>query len=554
MLKFAKKMLYRINGSVLIISVIVAIISSVIAIRQYTEKNPDSPEPAQSDEILILVSPFSGTAGVELLLKRNADNLLKEAHLNNVRVGLLPDNESVKTHEGAVKTGEGYHATLIIWGYKVDDREIYPQITVVDHDRVCAAERFEDTFNRQFDEIVSSQKFADLQQYINGEMNSQYNYLSLVMIGIVASCQQNYVEAIRLYDEAFRVTVESDPRQDLLYFYRADAYYKSGKLPEALRDYDQLIKLYTLSPDKKEKSLLDFYINKGTILYTLTNYPDAIQAFEYILNYPVKTNLPESELSELKLRQETALFYRGLSYFALKRYSRAMTDYNKLIVSNRNFLPAYLARGDASSLSGNYDTAIENYNYVIQSNTPNIYLIAQAYNNRANTMIAINQYDDALNDANQSIDRLLSIAEHKCGISVPISEAECSALPYTIAEAYDTHGMANLGKGLFEEAIRDFQEALIHNPNLAHTHRNLGDTLFQLATVQNTGLSEALSHLNQAVVLDYNDPETFYLRARVYEALHEPLAAVQDYHRYLEIATAKSKYFDEVTERLKTLQ
>jgi tetratricopeptide (TPR) repeat protein len=89
---------------------------------------------------------------------------------------------------------------------------------------------------------------------------------------------------------------------------------------------------------------------------------------------------------------------RGFIYSQKGQYDKAISDYNKALEINPNYVEAYNNRANIYYKQGQYDKAISDYNKAIEINTSFSY----AYNNRGNVYSMIGQYDKACPDYKQA--------------------------------------------------------------------------------------------------------------------------------------------------------
>ena len=138
---------------------------------------------------------------------------------------------------------------------------------------------------------------------------------------------------------------------------------------------------------------------------------------------------------------------RGNAYRDKGVYDLAITDYNKAIELNRDYVDAYYNRGNAYSNQGELDRAITDYNKVIGINPDDI----QAYNNRGNAYVGKDEIDLAFGDYSKAI-----------------------KLKPDYSFAYYNRGVIYYSKGAYNLAIEDYNKAIELSPESALAYYNRG--------------------------------------------------------------------------------
>jgi tetratricopeptide (TPR) repeat protein len=90
---------------------------------------------------------------------------------------------------------------------------------------------------------------------------------------------------------------------------------------------------------------------------------------------------------------------RGLAYFNLGQYQRAIEDYNKALSLKPDFAKAYYNRGSAYRHLGKHQRAIEDYDNALRLKPD----FADAYYNRGAAYDDFGQYQRAIEDYNEAL-------------------------------------------------------------------------------------------------------------------------------------------------------
>jgi len=261
---------------------------------------------------------------------------------------------------------------------------------------------------------------------------------------------KRYPQAIEDYDKA----LDLQPDNASIYNNRASAYFMLGRYESAIEDFGKAIKLqpdYTFAyknranlyftqnknslgcvdaqkactlgdciafemakakrlcgpeneesavdlADKNEETILDSvnqqkdtaadWINKEQALWNGRVYSDPAKALEYLNN-------------AIKLKQNNASYYnkRGLAYYHLGNYQKAIEDYSKAIRLKPDFSLAYFNRGCIYVKDpGQYNKAIEDFNKAIRLNPRYI----EAYENLANIYLSQEKRSLGCNNAQKA--------------------------------------------------------------------------------------------------------------------------------------------------------
>lgn len=138
---------------------------------------------------------------------------------------------------------------------------------------------------------------------------------------------------------------------------------------------------------------------------------------------------------------------RGIAYYNLGKYEKAINDYSMVIESNPQYAKAYNNRGRAYYSLGNYEEAIKDYSMAIEFDPR----FAETYNNRGLAYYSSGKYEEAINDYSMAIE------------SNP-----------QYVEAHNNRGVAYYGSGKAQQAIADFNRSVELNHRYSKAYQNLG--------------------------------------------------------------------------------
>ena len=195
----------------------------------------------------------------------------------------------------------------------------------------------------------------------------------------------------------------------------------------------------------------------------------------------------------------TAVDYnnRGVTYVALKQYTRALADYERALTLEPNFAAAYSNRGVTYHALQQYEQELADYNRAIALE-PNY---AIAYSNRAAVHSDLRQYARALADCD-------------CAL----------ALDPNYDKAYYNRGNIYHDLQQYMRALTDYDRALALDPNNAEAYVNRGNTYYDMHQYE-----RALADYDRAIELAPNHAVVYYDRGNAFRGLHLYVQALADF-------------------------
>ena len=209
----------------------------------------------------------------------------------------------------------------------------------------------------------------------------------------------------------------------------------------------------------------DDYYSKGSQYYRQGQYENSIAEF--------------TKAIALDPDYVSAYNDRGLSYFYLKLYDKALDDYNKAL-SITPYAHGYACRGVLYGTLGRFDDALGELNKAIALDPG----FADAYAARAYNYYVLQRYDDAVADSDKAValkprdpryvyvywDRALIYIKLGRFEDALTTAATAFAMDPEKAKSYVSRGYAYAGKKLFPEALADFDKALSLDPSTYDAH------------------------------------------------------------------------------------
>jgi tetratricopeptide (TPR) repeat protein len=241
-------------------------------------------------------------------------------------------------------------------------------------------------------------------------------------------------------------------------------------------------------------------------------------------------NLPKPDLA-------IAYFNRAEAYMADGEYDSAIADYNQLLQMNPNDPEVFYSRGEANRAKGDKDQAIADLTQAIKLD-PNY---AWAYCNRGNAYRAKGDYAQAMNDYNHAIQlnsRDAGLYYNRGNAYKNMADDDHAIADFDAAikidskyvVAYYNRGTSYRNKGDLDHAIADYSAALRLDPKISKGYYNRANAYWAKGDLDN-----ALADYTQTVQLTPKDAWPYFNRAGVYVAKGDYEHAVADYGQSLQI-------------------
>ena len=234
---------------------------------------------------------------------------------------------------------------------------------------------------------------------------------------------------------------------------------------------------------------------------------------------------------------------RGLEKHNSGNYQSAIADYNEAIRLDPNLVYAYNGRGHAKRRINDFRGAITDYNEAIRLD-PNL---AYAYNGRGNAKCELNDYRGAITDYNEAIrlDPSFAIAYNnrgsaKCGLNDyrgAITDCiEAIRLDPNDAIAYNGRGYAKNSLNDYRGAITDYNEAIRLDPSFAIAYHNRGYAKCELNDYRG-----ATTDYTEAIRLDPNEARGYVWRGVAKKKINDHSGAMADFNKALQCSPKESR-------------
>ncbi len=195
----------------------------------------------------------------------------------------------------------------------------------------------------------------------------------VILNGEVYLKEGSYRNAIRNFTEAIRM----NPKDAVVYSYRATAYDKLGEHQKAIDDCTSAI---GLNPEDAVA-----YVNRGNSRAKLKQYREAIADY--------------TKAIDVDPDYAPAFRQRGASQFILEQNQKAIEDFSKAIALKPDDAQSHYFRGATHSKLGQHQAAIEDYSKAISFYPKD----AQAYCGRGRAYSELRLEDNAIHDYTQAI-------------------------------------------------------------------------------------------------------------------------------------------------------
>ena len=281
------------------------------------------------------------------------------------------------------------------------------------------------------------------------------------------------------------------------------------------------IQAYKLTLTKEEEADQYFYFDTRTYYVIGSGSGESI---DYFMDYTVidgwlfpATFIGGGDDDGLNMRVkgydfdaeiDPALF--EMSPEAAEAYADFLAKENEPEVS---LVQRYFAKGQAHDEAGDYDLAIEAYNYALKE-SPNSITVLNA---RGLSKVEKGDHYGAIADFNRAAE---------------LSDEPSSTLQNNL-------GWAKFNLGDYKSARADYEAAIAINANNITYHENLGRTLFRLQDYE-----AATATYTQAIALDSTNYVWYYNRALAYALMENYRSAVGDYDKAEALGAEEAGFYN----------
>src|SRR2546427_507670 len=266
-------------------------------------------------------------------------------------------------------------------------------------------------------------------------------------------------------------------------FEKAQLLYCKGLLQEALKEFDNAIRLNPKNPE--------YHRRKGGVLHDLGRFSDAVKEFDEAISLDPNNSIHHSSKAGALLRMGN-------------NFSEALKEFDNAISFDRNNPIYHSIKGFAFGDMGRYPEALLEFQEAIDCKPDDpVY-----HSNKGVTLDSMERFPEALEefDAAIKIKQDNPVFHDKKGKVLlrmkhwpeALKEFEKAISSNPTNSDYHTHkGGALDGMERFPEAMREFDEAIAMKPDDADYHNSKGNVLLRMEL-----FPEALKEFDKAISLD----------------------------------------------------
>lgn len=279
--------------------------------------------------------------------------------------------------------------------------------------------------------------------------------------------------------------------------------------------------------------------------------------FNYLHGYYQQAANDFGEAVSINELDPFAHFNLGVMHALLDRYDKAIEHFNEAIQLNSDFVEAYYNLGVVSDRLSQHEKAIKNYDEAIKRRPD----FVKAYHNRGVAKENLGWIDEAIKDYDKAICPRPGPFGFCNNFSKLLHKACQRSRPELFA-SYNNRGIAKSNLGLWEKAIKDYDESIRLKPERAGTYNNRG-----VAKASNKQFNEAIEDYDEAVQINPDYAEAYYNRGNAKCQLSQWQEAIKDYNKAIrlnsciadayhrrDLAKKELGLFDEVDEGMKKAQ
>ena len=313
--------------------------------------------------------------------------------------------------------------------------------------------------------IKIGKSIEELQEALQADTNNAIAYYNL---GLGYTASRKYDEAL----DCFRKTIEREPHFSDAYFAIYCVEFAKNK-----RLYAKAFEYEELEPEMKKKidEVMSYF--EYAILYD--------PFFDWKLSTILLERRPRSDNPFTQMLIDRV--YDGFVQFRLGNYEKAVEKFDYLIEKNPEFRHAYLFRGIAQAQIQNYEEAVEDFQFLIYK--------LEEYNKEKVLPVYLNPAE----------------------------------LYYLIAFAY-------LRQGKLDEAEKTFKKVIMENMGFYMAH-------YQISNIckMRTDYEGALKEVDAAIIANPNDPVFHFSRGVCLNTMSRDWESIREYRRAISINPKFSK-------------
>lgn len=431
-----------------------------------------------NDDVVILVAEFDGPDTQNNRITETILRQLREATDGYEDVKIVAFKQAVTEESGgsdeARKIAENRKADIMIWGWYGQSDDVIP--ISANFEIMEINEHTSDDLGESASGAIQTLEIAELNSFeLQTKLSKDMSFLTLFTLGMANYADDNWIDAITLFDDALNHTNKALGNLNLnpLYFYKGNSQFYNEELELAINAFD-------LTLDTKTDLHQAFY-NKGVALAALERHNEAISAFDLALK--IKPDLHQS------------LNSKGIALRNLERYNDAISAFDLALNIKPDDHAALNNKGVVLDGLERYNEAINAYDQALKIKPDD----HEVLNNKGLALAALEQYDEAINAHNQA----LNVKPN-----------------YYLALSAKGDALAELGQ--LDDAIDAYNQALTIQPEDLDALNNQGVALYELGK-----LDEAIDAFDQALTIQPDDQLVLYNKAGAHSLKNDTNNALQ---------------------------
>ncbi len=336
------------------------------------------------------------------------------------------------------------------------------------------------------------------------QAQAQFSYAEQFFEKGLAAAQENDLQDAV---DSYTLTLQENPNFSEALFHRSQAYFKMGKMTRAMYDLDDL-----LHNNPYDVRAIEF---RGQIRYDMQNYEAALIDFQSVLGLH---RSPEGYLNV------------GLVLNEMGKTTEAISAFNNALKMNPTYGEAFCGIADTYAAQGElyYNKAFEYYSIALRHNSEDVF----ALRNRGKLHLRMGNYDNAINDFNQSLDYVLDFEAYLHLAQCFLEKNEWTKAHRAIRDAmeiendhpevYFTLGLVEMETGKYNAALESFWVAKGYDTNNPEYLRQIGLAEYHLGNPY--GAVRAFNDYTDKVG---EDAEIEMLVAKCYDSIEATNAEIQ---------------------------
>jgi tetratricopeptide (TPR) repeat protein len=189
-------------------------------------------------------------------------------------------------------------------------------------------------------------------------------------------------------------------------------------------------------------------------------------------------------------KNPVAYLTRGLTYYYLARYDKAIDDFSKAVGLEPKFGAAYMDRAICYRYLRQYDLALRDYDMAIKLEPK----VSDNYNNRGLCYLFMGRYEDVIKDMGRAIEldpKNLGSYLHRAAAYSALKETAKANADYRKAASFDAEtpeefnnrGLAKYFLGRYQDCIKDLNQAIRMNPLYIAAYQCRADCYLKMGDV-----------------------------------------------------------------------